>query len=286
MALTDLISNVANKAGYVVADTVIGSNDTTTKQLLALLQTVNEDVMEAYNWPGLMRSTTITLVTGQAQYDVAADFSFHHYDTFWNQSTTWQLYGALSNQEYADINGYGLDSTVPAKFLIRGIVNKKIEISPVPTASENGEVVYYLYHSARYVKPITWAAGLSFTSGDYCIYNNNYYISETTGTSGATPPIHTTGSVTDGTITWLYTNNAYRTFIDDTDGTILPQRIIEQGLLEAYNDQKGLTYTPRFEQMVIDEFRRERPASSISTSYSQHRYQFGANGRFYFGHSS
>jgi hypothetical protein len=227
MALTDLISSVANKTSYKVTSAVVTSNDPTTKQLLALLQSLNQDVMELYDWPALLRSGTITLVDGQSLYDLPADFSYHHYDTFWNQNTDWPLYGSLSTQEYSDIKGPDYNVSAQSRFIIRGLINKQVEISPVPDSSSAGQVLYFLYQSARYVKPITWAQGLTFTSGDYCHYKNNYYISSTTGTSGATPPTHTSGSVTDGTITWAYTDNPYTTFIKDPDSPVFKQRIIE-----------------------------------------------------------
>jgi hypothetical protein len=283
MALTDLISNVGAKASYKTSSNVIGSTDTTTKQMLALLQTVNQELMESYAWPGLMKAATVTLVASQAEYDVPADFSYYHYDTFWNQSSNWQMYGALTNQEYADIKGFAIDVTLPTKFIIRGLVNKKIEITPVPTASEAGQTIYYLYHSARYVRPRTWAAGQSVSSGDYTQYNNNFYISATTGTTGATPPTHTTGSASDGTVSWAFTDNPYQSFINNNDSPVLPQRILEQGLLEAYNDQKGLEYTPRFDEMVMNELRRQKPGNMIAASNAPHRFTFGANSKFHFG---
>lgn len=283
MALTDLISNVGNKCGYKVTTNVISSTDTTTKQLLALLQSLNEELMEGYDWPQLMRSGSITLATGQSQYSVPSDFSHHHYDTFWDQTQRWPLYGQLTNQEYADINGYGLDPAATTNFLITGIVDKKIEISPPPTSSENGKVVYFLYQSARYVKPITWAQGNVTTSGDYTIYNNRYYIAQNSGTNSSTPPTHTTGTVSDGTINWLYTDNPYTTFLKDTDSPVMKQRIVEKGLEEAFSGKHALEDDGSFDSKVLEEYRRLKPGSSIATSRDLSSYMFGGNGRMYIG---
>jgi parallel beta-helix repeat protein len=51
-----------------------------------------------------------------------------------------------------------------------------------------------------------WAAGTPHATYrfTYCYYGLNIYIATTTGTSGAVPPTHTTGDVTDGGITWRY----------------------------------------------------------------------------------
>jgi len=48
-----------------------------------------------------------------------------------------------------------------------------------------------------------WLTATVYAIGDV-IYNSNYkYIAETTGTSGATPPTHVSGSASDGGVSWL-----------------------------------------------------------------------------------
>jgi hypothetical protein len=51
-----------------------------------------------------------------------------------------------------------------------------------------------------------WTAGASATAGDYFYYGLNVYQAAGSGTTGATPPTHTSGSVSDGTVTWAYIN--------------------------------------------------------------------------------
>jgi hypothetical protein len=52
-----------------------------------------------------------------------------------------------------------------------------------------------------------WSAGAAVTAGDYRYYGLNIYQAAGSGTTGATPPTHTSGSVSDGTITWAYINS-------------------------------------------------------------------------------
>lgn len=52
-----------------------------------------------------------------------------------------------------------------------------------------------------------WASSTSFASGAYCIYGLNLYQTTAGGTTGATPPTHTSGSVSDGAVTWAYVNS-------------------------------------------------------------------------------
>lgn len=52
-----------------------------------------------------------------------------------------------------------------------------------------------------------WASSQTIAAGDYRYYGLNVYQAITSGTSGATPPTHTTGDVTDDVVTWRYINS-------------------------------------------------------------------------------
>lgn len=49
-----------------------------------------------------------------------------------------------------------------------------------------------------------WSAGLAVVSGDFYHYQNKLYRADTTATTGATPPTHTSGTVSDGVVDWYY----------------------------------------------------------------------------------
>ena len=49
-----------------------------------------------------------------------------------------------------------------------------------------------------------WAAAQLVPVGRYRTNANNLYESETTGTAGSSPPVHTSGSASDGGVMWLY----------------------------------------------------------------------------------
>lgn len=52
-----------------------------------------------------------------------------------------------------------------------------------------------------------WATSQSITSGIYRSYLDNLYIATTAGTTGATPPTHTSGTASDGAVTWQWVNS-------------------------------------------------------------------------------
>ena len=57
----------------------------------------------------------------------------------------------------------------------------------------------------------TWVTGTSYNVGDIVINGSYKYIATSTGTSGATPPTHTSGSASDGGVTWLFVEVEYNT---------------------------------------------------------------------------
>ena len=70
MTIATVITNVANEAGYTVESNILTSNETTTKQLLAIANRINRDIFEAYPWPKCYASGSITLVANTATYEL------------------------------------------------------------------------------------------------------------------------------------------------------------------------------------------------------------------------
>ena len=68
-------------------------------------------------------------------------------------------------------------------------------------ASPTQQYGVWLGNSSAYV---TWATGQAITVNTYRYYGLNLYICTVAGTTGATPPTHTSGAVSDGGVTWLF----------------------------------------------------------------------------------
>ena len=282
MSLATIVSNVAAECGYTVESTVIGSTETTTKQLLAMTQRINKDIFESYPWPKCYASGSITLVNGQATYDLPAAFSWYQYETFWNSSTRWRILGPMTEQEYGEIRGFGLNTTVYQRFQIRGLTNSQLLISPTPTAS--GDIIVFEYVADRCVRPITWTTATVFAANSYCFYNGNYYQTTAGGTTGATAPTHTSGSVSDGGVTWTYYNGPYNQFIVDTDVSIFNEKLVEQGVIERFAQIHGLTgVVPQFKQQVDEEFSRDNPSKIYYAGGHTRAELFARNGTAVFG---
>lgn len=283
MSLLEAVANVADEAGYEVDPAeVIDSDDITTTQLKAIANRIVEEMSEEYMWPQLWKSGTVTLVAGTSTYALAGDFSYYHYDTFWNQSVGWRAWGPMSPQEYAEYQGFDVDPLLD-HFAIRGITNNQLLIQPTPGGS--GDIIIYEYASNRYVRPRTWAMGQTVAVGDYAFYNGNYYVSQTAGATGATAPTHTSSTASDGTITWEYYSGAYKKFIADTDEPVISQRLLEQGMLERFAEIKGLKgVVPKYETQLRIEFGKAIPGKTLfADGGARNRIQFARNERVIFG---
>ena len=282
MSLATIVSNVAAECGYTVESTVIGSSETTTKQLLAMTQRINKDIFEMYPWPKCYASGSITLVGGQATYDLPAAFSWYQYETFWNSSTRWRILGPMTEQEYGEIRGFGLNTTIYQRFQIRGLSNSQLLISPTPSAS--GDIIVFEYIADRCVRPKTWTASTIFAANAYCFYNGNYYQTTAGGTTGSTAPTHTSGSVSDGGVTWTYYSGAYDQFLADTDVSIFNEKMVEQGVIERFAQIHGLTgVVPQFRQQVDEEFSRENPGKIYYAGGHTRAELFARSGTAVFG---
>jgi len=284
MTIATVIQNVANEAGYTIESNILTSTETTTKQLVAIANRINRDIFEAYPWPKCYASGAITLVNGQATYQLPAAFSYYHYETFWNSSTRWRVLGPMTEQEYAEIRGFGLNTTVYQRFQIRGLSNSELLISPTPGASVSGDIIIFEYIADRSVRPKTWVASTAFAANSYCFYNGNYYTTTAGGTTGATPPTHTTGSASDGGVTWTYYDGAYSQFLADTDTSIFQEKLLEQGILERFAEIHGLdSIRPRFDMQLNEEFSRDQNGKIIYAGGQVRGNLFARNGVAVFG---
>ena len=259
MTLLAAVTSVAQRAGYTVDSVVVGSVDQTTVQLRAMANDLIKKMAYAYEWPQLFKSGAIT-GDGTATLALPSDFSTYHFDSFWNSSTKWRIFGPLSQSDYATIQGYGLVAYPYGQMQLRGITDKELYIYPsLPV----GEIAVFEYIAARYVRPKTWTASTAVLLGAYCFYNGNYYISTSAGTTGATAPTWTSGTDSDGGISWTYYSGPYESFLADTDEPLLSQTVLEQGLLETFAAAHGIPCEISYENDLAAAYIRKVPGQMI-----------------------
>lgn len=283
--LLGICSNIADECGITIGSSIVNSTGISELELYAMTNRVLDVMADMYPWPQLFKSASLTLVAGQDSFPLPSDFSYYHFDTFWNQSTRWRVIGPMSPQEYGEIEGYGLSQFVYDRFQIRGVADNQLIISPTPTTGTAGQIIVYEYMADRPVKPKTWVTATAFSANTYCFYNGNYYTTTAGGTTGATPPTHTSGTVSDGTVSWTYYSGSYNRFLADTDQPVLSQKVLEQGVLERYSVKHGLAIDRTFENDVAKEYSRTLPGKTIFVSGRASRFVVSEGGRVSFGNS-
>jgi hypothetical protein len=87
-----------------VPSSVVGSEDQTITQMLALANRVGRDLVRAYAWRRLVTEYSFATVNGTATYDLPADFDRMVPDTHYDRTNDWQNRGPTSSQEWQWLN--------------------------------------------------------------------------------------------------------------------------------------------------------------------------------------
>lgn len=75
-----------------------------------------------------------------------------------------------------------------------------------------------------------WYSGTAYSVGDYVLSEFKLYQATTAGTSGGLPPIHTSGSVSDGVVTWLFVRD-YQAAVNAIEACLLFGQVDDMPLL-------------------------------------------------------
>ena len=135
----------------------------------------------------------------------------------------------------------------------------------------------YEYISNIAVRPITWTASYAFSGIRYCSYEGNFYDRGGTGaaTSGSTPPTHTTGAASDGTISWTYflDNQTPLSLRHDTDEVILDNELFIRELVWRFKREREFEY--REQQAETRQMIEDAKTSLIPTEVISLRNNMG-----------
>lgn len=238
MSLLTLAQNISLGINIREPSSVVGSTNRQVRELLQIIRAVGDDLL-LWPWPELMRQATITSVASQASYALPSDFNYPLVETFWKADEQEPFFGPLSAQEWQENENSTVASISEDYFRIKGIADNQFFISPTP---DDAQDFVFEYASRSWIRPRTWAESQIYSAGAYTFYNGNYYLTAAGGSTGATAPTHTTGSASDGTVTWAYYDGAYEDFTADTDEVLLDAKLIELGAKAFWMRSKRLQY--------------------------------------------
>ncbi len=231
-----------------VTATFVAVVDGNASLLKASIAKALNEIADDFAWPELQKEGTFTLATGVDSYQFPGDYDRRQSETLWNRSKRWPLIGPMNAVEWQQFKS-GLISTQPRqRYRVKGHGSQGwLYIDPTPTASENGQTVYYEYISRNVVLPIPWTASTAWAGNTYCSYRGYIYDRGSVGaaTTGTTPPTWD-GSSSDGSITWTRVDNStsfvYDTIIADTDVFAIDPFSIIDGAVWRFKRERGLDY--------------------------------------------
>lgn len=243
--LSSVITQICNELGFAPPVQSYPYNiETTARQLMYVIRDEVESLKSQYTWPQLRKECLITLVAGQDSYALPADFDRALFRTHWDRANKWELAGPLTAEEWQAYKSGIVSTGFPRKrFRVMSNTLKQFFIDPVPSASEAGHIIAFEYQSSQAVVPTTWQANKYLSDSYHCFYNGNIY--QTTQldlTTGATPPTHTVGTVSDGALLWTYISS-YEYFGSGGDEFLLDERIVKLGAKWKFMESKGLEFS-------------------------------------------
>ena len=240
--ILNILQSAALEIGVTAPTSGVNSSDLQAKQLLALLIREGREIRNIVYWPQLTKEWTFALVDGQANYALPGDFERFDFRTMWNRGNHWELTGPLSPQEWQWRKSGIVSSGPRQRFRIKGCADNEFFIDPTPGSSDASLLMVYEYQSSNWLRPKTWTTATAFAASSYCFYNGNNYFTASGGTTGATAPTHTSGTVSDGGVSWAYYADAYETPTADTDVGLISEDILLMGLKWRFMQAKGLEY--------------------------------------------
>jgi hypothetical protein len=240
MSVLTVIEAASNRLGLLYP-----AEDNNYNLLVAMIEQAAQEIRNAYAWPQLQKEYTLTLATDTASYVLPGDLDRVQFETFWNRTQSWPLYGPIDPVDWQNYKS-GLVGSLPRqRFRVKGFADKQFFIDPTPSATEDGQTCVFEYVTKSVFKPKTWVTLTSWAGLQYCSYNGNIYDRGGVGaaSTGAAPPTHTSGAVTDGVITWTYLSSAYEYIVSaSTDLCLLDEQLIIDGAVWRWKRQRGYEY--------------------------------------------
>lgn len=240
MTLLTTIADAANELGIPAPTSVVtATTNNLAVQLLAHATRTGKELRDQYDFPQLIKEYTFTLSTSTASYAMPADFERFAFMTHWDRTSAWELNGPMSAGDWQVLKSSGVTTSPNRNWRFKGVTTNQFFIDPTPTSADNGATMVFEYISKNWLRPRSWVTATSYAAGAYSFYNGNVYSTTAGGTSGATPPTHTSGSASDGTVTWIYVS-LYENYLFDTDISHIDEQLITMGTKWRYQQAKQL----------------------------------------------
>lgn len=167
-------------SSIVVPTFIVGNDDDTAKQLLALAKKVGTELARDYDWQELSRTATVTTTVAVSSYALEADYERIASDTMWDATQFRHMRGHTTRRQWAAITNSQAD---PALTYYWRLFGNRIHLDPAPQSVFSFN---YEYHSKRYctdnngTEQDSWTADtdLPLLPEDLFINGIRYYFSK------------------------------------------------------------------------------------------------------------
>lgn len=159
MSLLSLVQDHCRVHALNIPSAVIGSQDTTVRQLLGLANSLIEDLIDESNWQAFTIQKLWTLIPGEDQGNIGTDivgdggYLFAKNGTFYDRTQRRPLYGPVTDVEWQALKAI----PNPGPWYKYRILGDHLLINPAPTAG-NLSTIAFEYSSSWAVQN---AAGTS-----------------------------------------------------------------------------------------------------------------------------
>lgn len=126
-----IIQQASQEMGLPKPLEAVASQDITTQQLVALLNSAGAEMVNGFPWEQLTKEYIIETVDGEDTYPLPADFDYFIDQTQWDRTNHWPLLGPKTAQEWQWLKGGLLSSGPRLRYRIRG---SKFNLFPTPSA--------------------------------------------------------------------------------------------------------------------------------------------------------
>lgn len=135
MSLLTACNRAQRALSLAVTSAIVGDGQETTQLLYELAMQEVEETAQAKDWPILRRtqSFTASLASLQSAPGKPSNFDRAIPETFWNATKKRPMYGPISDQQWAEYNGWPISSGITQYVMFR---YDGLHIYPVPTAAD------------------------------------------------------------------------------------------------------------------------------------------------------
>lgn len=257
--IKEILQSFCYRVNIPAPSSFVGVSSPAEQQYLSLFQFIGDNLRNRpYQWPQLKRGYTFLTVTDERRYQLPGDFYRILESNQWDQTNQWPMRGPISDYNFT-VREFAVVSLQTRKaYRILGPVNYLFSTSPYsqrsqgsfeidPAGQNDTDELFLGYISCNWIWPRDWEATTVYSAGAIRSGDGYVYRTAAGGTSGTTRPNWSTGSDSDGSVTWTvyrepYLCNAANTALNDNDLCLFDEDLMIEGMRWAYLRAKGEDY--------------------------------------------